>query len=245
MKISELNSEYDKLQLQYGAKELTSIYNGGCTNNPDFCFIFMNPTGKNIASDPSWKGRRSPWIGTKNIWKLFYKIGLLDEEIYMSIMSKKPQEWNEEFARGEGEAEKVRLPHTVKELPLHQIDEKSYQMLSGYRKRFFLPADEKGKRCFLQFDAAAHIATIFVNGCELKTHRCGYTAFRVEFTEVAVWGAENLVAVRLDSTENPSVPPFGFVIDYLTYGGLYRPAYMESTYRMCTHNIGPKNAWCC
>ena len=98
MKISELNSEYDKIQLEYGAKELTSIYNGGCTNNPDFCFVFMNPTGKNIASDPSWKGRRSPWIGTKNIWKLFYKIGLLDEGIYMSIMSKKPQEWNEEFA---------------------------------------------------------------------------------------------------------------------------------------------------
>ena len=98
MKISGLNKEYDKLQLKYGAKELTSIYNGGRTNNPDFCFVFMNPTGKNIASDPTWKGRRSPWIGTKNIWKLFYKIGLLDEEIYMSIMSKKPQEWNEEFA---------------------------------------------------------------------------------------------------------------------------------------------------
>lgn len=42
MEISELNAEYDKLQLQYGAKELTSIYNGGCTNNPDFCFVFMN-----------------------------------------------------------------------------------------------------------------------------------------------------------------------------------------------------------
>ena len=98
MRISELNSEYDKLQLQYGAKELKSIYNGGCTNNPDFCFVFMNPTGKNIASYPNWKGRRSPWIGTKNIWKLFYRIGLLDEEIYMSIMSKKPQEWNENFA---------------------------------------------------------------------------------------------------------------------------------------------------
>lgn len=98
MKISELNAEYDKLQLQYGAKELTSIYNGGCTDNPDFCFVFMNPTGKNIASDPNWKGRRSPWIGTKNIWKLFYRIGLLEEEIYNDIMSKKPQEWSEEFA---------------------------------------------------------------------------------------------------------------------------------------------------
>ena len=89
MKISELNAKYDKLQLQYGAKELTSIYNGGCTDNPDFCFVFMNPTGKNIASDPNWKGRRSPWIGTKNIWKLFYRIGkvssiVLDKNISVS-----------------------------------------------------------------------------------------------------------------------------------------------------------------
>ena len=67
MKISELNAEYDKLQLQYGAKELTSIYNGGCTNNPDFCFVFMNPTGKNIASDPNWKGRRSP-VRPARLW---------------------------------------------------------------------------------------------------------------------------------------------------------------------------------
>lgn len=98
MKINELNLEYDKLQLKYGAKELTSIYNGGCIDNPDFCFIFMNPTGKNIASDPNWKGRRSPWIGTKNIWKLFYRIGLLDKKIYNDILSKKPQDWSEEFA---------------------------------------------------------------------------------------------------------------------------------------------------
>lgn len=98
MKISDLNSEYDRLQREYGAKELTSIYNGGCTNSPDICFVFMNPTGRNIASSPDWKGRRSPWIGTKNIWKLFYQIGLLDERIYKEIQSKKPQEWDEKFA---------------------------------------------------------------------------------------------------------------------------------------------------
>ena len=98
MKISDLNPEYDKLQQEYGAKELTSIYNGGCTNNPDICFVFMNPTGRNIASDPNWKGRRSPWIGTKNIWKLFYRIGLLDERIYEEIQKRKPQEWDEKFA---------------------------------------------------------------------------------------------------------------------------------------------------
>ena len=98
MKLEDLKVEYDKLQIKYGAKELTSIYNGGCVNNPDICFVFMNPTGRNIASNPSWKGRRSPWIGTKNIWKLFYKVGLLDKIIYEDIIAKKPQEWDEKFA---------------------------------------------------------------------------------------------------------------------------------------------------
>ena len=85
MKLEDLNIEYDKLQKRYGAKELHSIYNGGCIDNPDICFVFMNPTGRNIATDPSWKGPRSPWIGTKNIWTLFSKINLIDEDIYEEI----------------------------------------------------------------------------------------------------------------------------------------------------------------
>ena len=70
MKISDLNPEYDKLQQKYGAKGLTSIYNGGCANNPNICFVLMNPTGRNIASNPNWKGRRSPWIGTKKYMEI-------------------------------------------------------------------------------------------------------------------------------------------------------------------------------
>ena len=84
MKVSDLNIEYDKLQLIYGAQELDSIYNGGQESNPDICFVFMNPTGKNIASDKAWTGRKSPWLGTKNIWKLFYKVNLLSEEAFNS-----------------------------------------------------------------------------------------------------------------------------------------------------------------
>ena len=98
MNIKDLNIEYDKLQKRYGAKELNSIYNGGCTDNPDICFVFMNPTGRNIASDKNWNGPRSPWIGTKNIWTLFHKINLIDEDIYEEIRSKKGPEWTPEFA---------------------------------------------------------------------------------------------------------------------------------------------------
>lgn len=98
MKIEDLKKEYDKLQLEYGAKELDPIYNGGCENNPGICFVFMNPTGKNVASLKTWTGRKSPWIGTKNIWKLFKEVGLLSENTYKDIQSKKPKDWDYEFS---------------------------------------------------------------------------------------------------------------------------------------------------
>lgn len=98
MELKDLNKYYDKLQKKYGAKELDSIYNGGCTNNPDICFVFMNPTGRNIASKKTWKGLKSPWIGTKNIWDLFDELNLIDKDIYLKIKSIKGNEWTEEFA---------------------------------------------------------------------------------------------------------------------------------------------------
>lgn len=97
--LKDLNIYYDKLQKKYGAKELDSIYNGGCTDNPEICFVFMNPTGKNIASSKTWKGIKSPWIGTKNIWDLFVELDLIDKKIYTKIKSIKGSEWTEEFAK--------------------------------------------------------------------------------------------------------------------------------------------------
>ena len=98
MTLDDLKIEYDKLQVKYGAKELDSIYNGGCTDNPDICFVFMNPTGRNIASNKTWKGLKSPWIGTKNIWDLFYELKLLDQDVFERIRSMKGTDWTEPFA---------------------------------------------------------------------------------------------------------------------------------------------------
>ena len=137
------------------------------------------------------------------------------------------EKWSESFLRGEGEAARVRLPHTVRETPLHYATSADYEMLCGYRRTLAIPEAYRGKRLFLQSDGAAHIATVYVNGRDCGTHRCGYTAFRVEITDLVAYGADNLVALRLDCTENPDIPPFGFVIDYLTYGGLYREAWLD------------------
>ena len=136
-------------------------------------------------------------------------------------------EWSDSFRQGAEKGISVRLPHTVKEIPLHYSDPNAYQMICGYRRKLELGTELAGKRLFLQFDGAAHIATVYVNGKELAQHRTGYTAFRVEITEAVTLGQENLLAVKLDTRENPEIPPFGFVVDYLTYGGLYREVWLD------------------
>ena len=137
------------------------------------------------------------------------------------------ENWSDSFAAGEGSAASVRLPHTVKEVPLHYVDHNSYQMLCGYRCRLELNKELAGKRLFIQFDGAAHIATVYLNGQELAKHNTGYTGFRVEITAAANLGGENLLAVKLDTSENPITPPFGGVVDYLTFGGLYREVWLD------------------
>ena len=134
-------------------------------------------------------------------------------------------EWSEDFLNFSSPAELVALPHNPVELPLHYADHEAYQRICGYRRKLNLPEGAEGKSILLQFDGAAHIATVYVNGQEAGSHACGYTAFTVDITKFVQPG-ENTVAVRLDTTENPSVPPFGFVVDYLTYGGLYREAWL-------------------
>lgn len=95
--VTQLHNEYDKLQLKYGDPTLSSIYGAGCIENPDLMFVFMNPTGRNISSVPSWEGLRAPWIGTKQVWDIFLKLGLLQSEIYLKIKGIKPEEWNCNF----------------------------------------------------------------------------------------------------------------------------------------------------
>ena len=138
------------------------------------------------------------------------------------------ENWFDGFALGEGAGKQVRIPHNVKKMPLHYADHEAYQMVCGYRHTIVFDASLQGQRHFIQFDGAAHIATVYCNGVELMTHRCGYTAFRVDITDQVRYGEDNIIAVKLDTTENPAVPPFGFVIDYLTYGGIYREVWVES-----------------
>ncbi len=132
------------------------------------------------------------------------------------------------FLSGERAADDiVCLPHSCVEMPYHYFDESIYQMVCGYRKTLTAPKEWEGKRVILQIGAAAHYAEVYCNGVLITTHGCGYTAFSADLTESLQYGADNRIVISVDSRETLDIPPFGHVIDYMTYGGLYREVWLE------------------
>ncbi|MGP1587683.1 MAG: glycoside hydrolase family 2 TIM barrel-domain containing protein [Treponemataceae bacterium] len=124
-------------------------------------------------------------------------------------------------------AVEIRIPHTVKELPFHYFDENLYQMVSCYRK-IIKPEDSwKGKKVLITFDAVGHECEVYLNEKKLAVHRCGYTAFTVDLSEELNYEKQNVLAVKVNSMEDVNIPPFGFVVDYMTYGGIYRDVYID------------------
>ncbi len=125
------------------------------------------------------------------------------------------------------DAPKVRVPHTVKETPFHYFDESEYQMVAAYRRVIYAEPAWQDKTLLLTFEGIAHDSEVYVNGARVGAHHCGYTAFVVDISDDLRIGEDNEVIVKVDSRESLNVPPFGFVIDYMTYGGIYRDVYLE------------------
>ena len=118
--------------------------------------------------------------------------------------------------------EAVTLPHTTKIFPHHNFDSTEYEFISTYRKRFTLPEPRSGRRVYIDFDGAMIAATVSINGHAFPEHKGGYTPFSFDITDYLDDDGDNLLTVHLDSTERPDIPPFGGVVDYLTFGGIYR-----------------------
>jgi beta-galactosidase len=118
--------------------------------------------------------------------------------------------------------ERVVIPHTNVNLPWHGFDEKTYEFVSSYRRRFKLPASARGKHVFVDFEGAMTASTVWINGNRLGEYKGGYTPFSFDLTPHVDFDGENVLVVDLDSTERPDIPPFGYEIDYLTFGGIYR-----------------------
>ena len=149
-------------------------------------------------------------------------------KVYIDREWKFSPEFREEYiTQVMSDCEEVTIPHTVAETPFHYFDESVYQMVACYQRTLVIPEPWRGQVIFLTFEAVGHEADVYVNGEHVKRHRNGYTGFSIDISEVVRYGGENLITVKVNSKEDINQPPFGYVIDYMTYGGIYRDVYLE------------------
>jgi beta-galactosidase len=70
-----------------------------------------------------------------------------------------------------------------------------------YRKKFMAPAAWKGKRISIYFEGVYMNAEVFINGQSLGIHPYGYSSFLYELTAHLNFGKENMIAVRVDNSQ--------------------------------------------
>ena len=134
----------------------------------------------------------------------------------------------------------VQIPHSNIEVPYNNFDEKIYQFESCYRKQLWIDSISADERVYIKFNAVMTYAKVYLNGHYIGDHKGGYTPFRLDLTDYAIGDGYNTLVVYVDSNERKDIPPFGFVIDYLTYGGIYREVSLEYRNNIHIENTGVK-----
>lgn len=72
--------------------------------------------------------------------------------------------------------------------------------IAWYRKHFRLPAEQKGKKIFLEFEGIRQAGEFYLNGKKIGLHENGVMAFGFDITDYVKFGVEeNVLAVRIDN----------------------------------------------
>jgi len=74
--------------------------------------------------------------------------------------------------------------------------------IGWYRKTFNLTEADAGRRISLEFDGVFRDCTVVVNGHFVGRNLSGYAPFRVDISDVANYGRENVLVVHVDATEH-------------------------------------------
>ena len=137
----------------------------------------------------------------------------------------------------ERKGEVVDLPHSVRMLPYNNFNEKDYQFKSLYRKEILIDDIYKDKVMFLRFEGVANMAVVYINGKESYYNESPFLPFSKEISEEIRYGQMNTIEVMVDSRELEWIPPFGHVVDFLTYGGIYREVSLNVHEKYFIQNI--------
>jgi hypothetical protein len=99
-----------------------------------------------------------------------------------------------------------------------------------YRTEFLAPARWRGQRVRIVFEGAMTDTTVRINGQPAgATHQGGFYRFHYDITSLVKFGAKNSLEVSVaKESANPSVNHAERRGDYWTFGGIFRPVWLEA-----------------
>ena len=183
------------------------------------------------------------WEFSKGEGKNNSQSDLTEETITVISDTNSEAIFNNTYVKGSsGETwQEVSLPHTFNDIDTFdnfmeskQNGERSmYTGTSWYTKDFTIPEEYRGKRIYIEFEAARQAAKISLNGVELEgTSESGFIPFGYDLTPHINFGGLNKITVMVDNT-------FPYVAEGTTselpwhdshwqpsMGGLYRNSYL-------------------
>ncbi len=116
----------------------------------------------------------------------------------------------------------------------------NYFGLGWYQQRAYIPASWQGQRIFIRVGSANYFGSVYLNGQLVGAHEGGHLPFEFEVSQHIRWGAENVIAIRVENHLKPTrVPSAGMgggvedlglasgfpsaTFDFFPYAGLHRP----------------------
>ena len=122
------------------------------------------------------------------------------------------------FAKDGDAFTKVALPHTWNNIDGQDgmADGPYWRGLGCYHLE--LPNPTEGKKQYIEFQGANHVATVYCNGREMGCHKGGFSTFRFDLTP-AMKPADNILTVEVTNAVSDIYPQNA---DFTFYGGLYR-----------------------
>ena len=92
---------------------------------------------------------------------------------------------------------KINVPFCP-ESKLSGIEDRDFLRCVWYKKTFTLPESFSGKHTLIHFGAVDYIATVFINGEKVGSHKGGYTSFSFDITDKLTDGENSVVVCAVD-----------------------------------------------
>ncbi len=134
----------------------------------------------------------------------------------------------------------VSCPHTFNDIDTfddlshghHNGEDNQWRGTVWYRKHFELPATDKGKKVYIEFESVRQIADVYINGNYLGQNQTGFIPFGYDLTPYLKFGSENIVAVKVNNDRgNHFRDNFPLVWNHEhwhpTHGGIYRNVFLH------------------